>query len=802
MDLVSGMRIFSSPAWRVLLAGAVLPCAIQLAGAGAGAGAAAVAAAHGPGPRAPAPTRLNTGHRAAPLPAGERAVCPAPSRPGQMQCMSIIRTAVRGQAAGPAVTIRGYGPSALRSAYKIASAAASGGRGRTIAIVDAFSDPRAGSDLAAYRAHYHLGACTKASGCLRIVNEHGKAGPLPAARRSWAAEESLDLDMVSAICPKCRILLVEASSASVSDLAIAEGTAVAKAARYVSNSWSGGEFVGQDVFNHFFNHPGVAIDFASGDFGYGPAYPADLQYVTAVGGTTLRHSRTGRGWTEKVWGSATPRGAEGTGSGCSALEAKPSWQLADATAPDGCLNRTENDVAADADPSTGVAVYDTYRISGSWHEFGGTSAATPIITAVYALAGTPASGSYPAEYPYLHAKRLFNVASGSNGTCETNRRYLCHGGNGYNGPTGLGTPDGTGAFTDSSARRVTLIDPGTQDRGAGTSFSLTITGVDTSAAATTLSYQAAGLPPGLSIASVPQSTDGQITGTLPGPGTFDVTVTASDGAVTGSTRFTIVTVPSLTAAVPATGPVYFQLSFSVFKCLDDNGGGTGTAAVLQPCGNPANQNWAYIPGGKPDGISELTIDSLCLAVSGSGTVLAACDPGSASQHWVYIGFGLLQNPATGACLSAAPSLGNGTTVGVAACAGTRNQTWNLPDGPIITGAGADCLDNPETFPVLGTQSDVAGCVTTEPAQQWSVFNNGFIGQRFCLQVRGGSLLDGGIVDVDSCFVAGDLWLPTPNGELINTNSGRCLADPGNGPAGTKLVQEDCYGQAGEVWAIN
>ena len=801
MDLVSDMRIFSSPAWRVLLAGAVLPCAIQLACAGSG--AAAVAAAHGPGPRAPVQTRLNTGHRAAPLPAGERAVCPAPSRPGQMQCMSIIRTAARGQAAGPAVTIRGYGPSGLRSAYKIASAAASGGRGRTIAIVDAFSDPRAGSDLAAYRAHYHLGACMKASGCLRIVNEHGNAGPLPAANRSWAAEESLDLDMVSAICPKCRILLVEASSASVSDLAIAENTAVAKAARYVSNSWSGGEFVGQDVFNHFFNHPGVAIDFASGDFGYGPAYPADLQYVTAVGGTTLRHSRTGRGWTEAVWGSATPRGAAGSGSGCSALEAKPSWQRADAAAPDGCLNRTENDVAADANPSTGVAVYDTYRISGSWHEFGGTSAATPIITAVYALAGTPASGSYPAEYPYLHAKRLFNVASGSNGTCETNRRYLCHGGNGYNGPTGLGTPNGTGAFTDQSARRVTLIDPGTQDRGAGTGFSLTIAGVDTSAAATTLSYQAVGLPPGLSIASVPDSTNGQITGTLPGPGTFDVTVTASDGAVAGSTRFSIVTVPSLTAAVPATGPVALPLGPGTggFKCLDDNGGGTGTTAVLQPCGNPATQNWAYIPGGKPDGISELTIDSLCLAVSGSGTVLAACDPGSASQQWVYIGFGLVENPASARCMSAAPGLGDGTTIGVAACAGTRNQAWDLAAAPIITGAGADCLDNPN-ISVLGTQSDVAGCVTAEPAEQWSVESNGFIGQRFCLQVRGGSLLDGGTVDVDSCFVAGDLWLPTPNGELINTNSGRCLADPGNGPAGTKLVQEDCYGQAGEVWAIN
>ena len=783
MDLVSDMRVSSLPAWRGLLVGVALSCLLLLAGSGA----AVAVAAHRPAPPGPVLTRLNTGHRPAPLPTGEQAVCRGPSRPGQMQCMSIIRTAARHQASGPAVRIVGYGPSDLRSAYKIAAAAASSGRGRTIAVVDAFSDPRAASDLAAYRAHYRLGACTKATGCLRIVNENGKVGPLPAANRNWAAEESLDLDMVSAICPKCRILLVEARSASVSDLAIAENTAVAKGARYVSNSWSGSEFIGQDAFNHFFNHPGVAIDFASGDFGYGPAYPVDLQYVTAVGGTTLRHSRTGRGWTEAVWGSATPRGAAGTGSGCSALEAKPSWQLADATAPAGCLNRTENDVAADANPRTGVAVYDSYRISGSWHEFGGTSAATPNTTAVSARAGPPASGSYPARYPYLRPHRLFSVALGSNGACEATRRYLCHGGPGYNGPAGLGTPNGTGAFTDQSADRVTLIDPGTQDRAAGTSFSLRISGLDTRAGTASLGYQAAGLPAGLSIASVPDSTDGLISGTLPGPGTFDVTVTATDGAVTGATRFTIVTVPSLTAAVPVTGPVALPLGPGTggFKCLDDNGGGTGTTAVLQPCGNPATQYWAYISGGRPDGISELSIDSLCLAVSGSGTVLAACDPGSASQQWAYIGFGLVENPATGGCLSAAPGLGDGTTVAVAACAGNRNQAWNLPAGPIITGAGDTCLDNPGNSNTLPTQSDVAVCVTAEPAQQWTVDNNGFIGSstNHCFGVLGGSLLDGGIVGIESCFIPGDLWIPTPSGELVNANSGRCLADPGNGPAG-------------------
>ncbi len=794
------MGLFSLAVWRGLLVGAVLPCAVLQAGSGAAATAAPANLVSHP----PVLAQLNTAHSEARLPADERAVCPAPSRPGQMQCMSIVRTTASGQSARAAVRILGYGPSALRSAYKIASAATRNGHGRIIAIVDAFSDPRAGSDLAAYRAHYHLGACTRATGCLRIVNEHGNASPLPTANRNWAGEESLDLDMVSAICPKCHILLVEARSASVSDLAIAENTATAKGARYVSNSWSGSEFVGQDAFTHFFNHPGVVIDFASGDFGYGPAYPTDLQYVTAVGGTTLRRSRTGRGWTEAVWGSPSPGGAEGTGSGCSALEAKPSWQLTDATAPDGCLNRTENDVAADGNPSTGVAVYDTYRIGGSWHEFGGTSAATPIITGVYALAGTPASGSYPAEYPYLHTQRLFNIASGSNGTCEANRRYLCHGGRGYNGPAGLGTPNGTGAFTGQSADLVTLIDPGTQDRGAGTSVSLTITGLDTRAGSTSLGYHASGLPTGLTVASVPGSTNGLVTGTLPGPGTFDVTVTANDGATTGSTHFTIVTVPSLTATAPVTGPIDLNPRSGEFKCLDDNGGGTGTMALLQPCGNPGNQDWAYISGGRPDGISALTIGGLCLAVAGATSVLAACDPGSASQQWVYLGFGLLDNPATGSCLSAAPGLGNGTTVGVAACAGTSNQLWDLPAGPIITGAGPACLDNPGNSNSVPTQSDVIGCVTAAPAQQWTVYGTGIIASStsHCLGVLGGSLLDGGIVGIESCSIPGEQWLPTPNGELVNTNSGRCLADPGNGPGGTKLVQEDCYGQAGEIWAIN
>ncbi|HEX3491792.1 MAG TPA: S8 family serine peptidase, partial [Streptosporangiaceae bacterium] len=256
-----------------------------------------------------------------------------------------------------------------------------------MAIVDAYRDPDAATDLASYRSFFHLGACTTASGCLRIVNQNGRSKSLPGPRADWAVEQSLDLDMVSAICPHCHLLLVEARSSSSASLGRAEDTAVRLGARFVSNSWSSNEEKGQSALNHYFNHPGDAIVVASGDSGYGTSYPADLQFVTSVGGTDLTHRKSGtRGWTETAWGSAS-KGAEGTGSGCSSRTAKPSWQRAAVdVAAGGCTDRTENDVSAVADPATGVAVYDTYRTRGTWALVGGTSAATPIIAATYALA--------------------------------------------------------------------------------------------------------------------------------------------------------------------------------------------------------------------------------------------------------------------------------------------------------------------------------------------------------------------------------------------------------------------------------
>jgi hypothetical protein len=467
-----------------------------------------------------------------------------------VSCQSVLRLAGPAGTNAPAfmssaVSAGGFGPSELRAAYGLTRASATRGRHETIAVVDAYRDPSAARDLASYRRHFHLGACTTSSGCLRIVNQKGNPRPLPRANADWAVEQSLDLDMVSAICPHCRILLVQAKWATRRSLGIAEDTAVAMGARFVSNSWSGTEQRGQWIYNHYFNHPGVAIVVASGDSGYGTTYPADLQYVTSVGGTALTRRASGsRPWTETAWGG-TQAGEQGTGSGCSRRTAKPSWQLqpVDVT---GCADRTENDVAAVADPATGVAVYDSYQTQGTWAMLGGTSAATPVITAIYALAGRPARRSYPASYPYQHPGHFHDVTAGDDGTCPAASGYLCHAERGYDGPTGLGTPRGIWGFARSGTDPVTVVDPGAQHARAGGTVRVKITGLDTRAARATLAYAATGLPPGLAVRPVARSSNAVVTGTIAASvaagTTFHVVVTATDPGTrhSAATRFTIV----------------------------------------------------------------------------------------------------------------------------------------------------------------------------------------------------------------------------------------------------------------------
>jgi subtilase family serine protease len=350
--------------------------------------------------------------------------------------------------AGPAVMAgpTGLTPAQLQSAYALTGDSTTEG---TVAVVDAYKDPDLAANLATYRTQFDLPACTQTNGCLTIENEHGKATHLPTGNPAWGVEESLDVDAVSAACPSCHIAVVEASSPSLANLMIAVDTAAAiPGVVAISNSYVSAESSTETRDDSAYDHPGIAVTASSGDHAYGVNYPAASPDVTAVGGTELaQDTATARGWEESAW--------YGDGSGCSAYEPKPSWQT-----DSGCANRTVADVSADADPDTGLAVYDTFDKCGTsqgcdvkieegrspgldgWGQIGGTSLSSPLIASVYALAGNTGSVD-GANLPYADPSGLFDVTSGINGRCGS---YLCTGGVGYDGPTGLGTPDGPAAF--------------------------------------------------------------------------------------------------------------------------------------------------------------------------------------------------------------------------------------------------------------------------------------------------------------------------------------------------------------------
>ncbi len=380
-----------------------------------------VVASGGTNPAASATTAAPTTTSTAGSGVATAAACPAAVPADHVRCFARVLLESRG---GPAVhsnsaapVAGSYGPADLQSAYSIGS----GGAGHTVGIVDVYDDPNAESDLGVYRATYGLGPCTTANGCFRKVNINGAA----TGNVGWAQEISLDLDMVSASCPACHILLVEvpadsSGSASAGAIGQAVNTAVQLGASEVSLSLGSGEFAGETVDDRYFDHPGVAVTVASGDSGYGTSFPATSADVIAVGGTSLRRTTAlARGWTETAW--------SGTGAGCSQFEPKPIWQH-----DTGCLRRTDNDLAVVADPATGVAVYDSYGVSG-WGVVGGTSVGAPLVAGMQAVSGhsaafTGAQGLYGAS--------AVDVVSGSDGVCVS--LYLCTAVPGYDGPTGLG----------------------------------------------------------------------------------------------------------------------------------------------------------------------------------------------------------------------------------------------------------------------------------------------------------------------------------------------------------------------------
>lgn len=351
-------------------------------------------------------------------------VCAAPAS-GFAACDAHVRTKA-GNVTPDATTAyhSGYRPEQLKAAYGLTGKDAPA----TVAIVDAYASPDAAADLAVYRSEMKLPALL--DGQFIQANQTGAAADV-----GWGQEEMLDLEMVSAICPGCKIVYVGAKSASFADLAAAVDTAVVKGATVVSNSYGGSESASVATYAKSYNHPGVAITVSSGDSGYGVQSPASYGTVTAVGGTNLTLNVDGSRKSETVW--------SGAGSGCSAYVAKPSFQANLAT---GCAKRMVADVAAVADPNTGVAVYDSYGSTGgaNWLVFGGTSVAAPIIGGVYALSGNTAG--VPASLAYTSSTgSLFDVVSGSNGRCvrgKTGTASMCNGAKGYDGPTGMGAPNG------------------------------------------------------------------------------------------------------------------------------------------------------------------------------------------------------------------------------------------------------------------------------------------------------------------------------------------------------------------------
>jgi subtilase family serine protease len=370
-----------------------------------------------------------------------QAACPPP-RPGHVQCFALfaqqtgVNAAIAAKANGLAAAPAGWGATDIQSAYKLP---VTRNPHLTVAVTDAYSTPALAANLAVYRRHYRLPACTPASGCLRILNQNGRAAPRPASGvpYGWDVETTLDVSMVSAACPHCKILVVEADDDSLANLAAAENTAARLGAQVISNSYGAREDGFTQAYAAAYDHPGHVIIASSGDAGYTAAsFPANLATVTAAGGTQLGRARNARGWAEQVWDDY--RAGVASGSGCSAYVGKPSWQH-----DPHCDTRTVADVSALA---WNVAIYE--KIQGGWLTVGGTSASAPLIAGVYGLAGNAAT--IKPGYEYRHPRSLFDITVGTNDTAyhggACGYDYLCTARMGYDAPTGLGTPDGTGAF--------------------------------------------------------------------------------------------------------------------------------------------------------------------------------------------------------------------------------------------------------------------------------------------------------------------------------------------------------------------
>jgi hypothetical protein len=802
--------------------------------------------------------------------------CAAPTSPLVMQCQSIIATSTTSKAAArdaaeAAISARAKGespavtsdeslePADLQAAYDITSTSASNGYGETVGIVDAFYDPNAQSDFTSYRADFGLPGCGSdadypTAGCLSVYNENGAnlatdpaAAPPPSTSADdWDTETSLDIEMVSAICPNCTIDLIEANSDQLPDLGKAEDTAVSLGAKFVSDSWNNDEdFPGESAYDGYFNHPGVAVTVASGDYGYGAAYPASSQFVTSVGGTFL--TDTAGDWTSTVWNdsaSENPDGSsDGTGSGCSAGEPQPSWGLdsTDSTSASLCANRTESDVSAVADAPYGVDVLDSNSLDSDdctpFCDVYGTSVATPVIAAIYALAGTPAANTYPASYLYAHSSDLTHVGvpagasagSGANGTCEASRQFLCNAAgslsDGYNGPTGLGTPNGDlTPFTETATGHVVSVtNPGTVEVQQGASVSLPIKAID-SASGQTLKYTAA-LPDGLSINSA--------TGVISGKAVFvendTVHVTVTDGTgASASVYFRLASSASLTADYHA-GTGLVELDWDS-KCLGDNGNSSanGSKVIIYQCAsNNTGEDWSFKPSTAPGEVADAGLSQLgsieihgkCLSTYSNSTAngakvqLYTCN-GATSELWEITGaYGALYNPASGRCINDPnSSKTNGTQLVIWSCSDAATQDWALPSSPFESAVAGKCINDSGNSTANGAAIVSYTCNGAGNEKLEVATAGGYtllLVNGKCLNAFGNGTNDGTWIQLYSCadssndVYSANLWYLTAYGQIENAQAQKCLAIPGNSATNsTRLVLEDCYGEPGEIWSAS
>jgi len=370
--------------------------------------------------------------------------CDSPNS-GNVACMAKVVTDSSGNPLSSIALTGGYGPTQIHIAYNLPCTPGGSVQSvcpqpttfgpQTIAIVDAYNDPTVANDLTTYSQTYNLPSCTTTNGCFTVVNQNGQTSPLPVTDADWALEESLDVQMAHAVCQTCKILLVEASSSDFSDIATAENEAAQLGATAISNSYGAPDFSGETAYDSYYNHQGVYVTASSGDWGYGAYYPAASKDVIAVGGTTLSLYPNYSYASESVWGLS--------GSGCSLYEMANSFQtnLSDWNLTGCGTERSIADVSADADPDTGVSVYDStpYGNSSGWWILGGTSVSSPVVASALTLTGNAPSNVPSAYYIYLNPSKFRDVTSGSDGSCGG--KTSCTAAVGYDGPSGMGSPN-------------------------------------------------------------------------------------------------------------------------------------------------------------------------------------------------------------------------------------------------------------------------------------------------------------------------------------------------------------------------